>query len=788
VDAALSGRLAQLDAAPLTPRDGRELARLRTAALDAAIRRLTPLDLRKTAIAAIGGYGRQEMTPASDVDLLIVYEPDAEDEAAAVAEAVLYPLWDGGLAVGHVVRTLGECVFQARRELESLTPLLSARVLDGPELLVQMAKEASLEVARADPRRFARRVAADRARREERYGRIGRTQDPDLKESLGGLRDLQTIGWLEAALGVAPPPEQAAFLEDATDLILAARTALHRVTGARENVIGDAVQEGVAQELGLQEEAGWEARDALMRLLARTGRHVATVVDELLGEAAGEATDQASAEAVGRFAAALDAHPEGWDEASLGAFVGLLDRGLAGPAVDELDRREALEALLPGWPAVAGRPQHDPYHRFPVDVHLVETAVEVARLLDIEGGDDPVAATAVASVEDRGAVLLGALLHDIGKVGRGSHVPVGVDVAAEIVERMGLPDDRRQLILFLVRDHLLLSDTATRRNLDDEDLILHVAARVGDRDRLGALYLLTLADAVATGPSASTPWRTGLIRDLVARVDRAFERGLMDPDRAAEVGRAEAAIRAALTAAGVEPGDVERFLDVTPPAYAVWVDADQTPTHIGLVIPPPDEAEVRVNFGRGRSPETWSVTVAAQDRTGLLSTIAGAFAVSGISILSARAFTTSDAVALDAFDVVGAFDDIPQERWDRFRSFLAGALEGRVDLSARLAQQREHYRPPTADVPVRVTVTTDDSDYFTLVEVQAADRLGLLFELARAFTDQGVDVHVAQAATYGPRIVDVFYVTEQSGGKLEDPERIAALRPALADAATPGES
>jgi [protein-PII] uridylyltransferase len=787
VDAALSGRMAQLDAAPLTPRDGRELARLRTSALDAAIRRLTPLDLRKTAIAAIGGYGRQEMTPGSDVDLLIVYEPDAEDEAAAVAEAVLYPLWDAGLAVGHVVRTLGECVFQARRELESLTPLLSARVLDGPELLVQMAKEASLEVARADPERFARRVATDRARREERYGRIGRTQDPDLKESLGGLRDLQTIGWMETALGIAPPADQAAFLEDATDLILAARTALHRVSGGRENVIGDAVQEGVAQELGIQDEPGWEARDALMRLLARTGRRVASVVDELLRGAAGEAADAAAEEAVGRFAAALDAEPGGWDERSLAAFVELLELGLAGAAVEELERREVVGNLMPGWAAVAGRPQHDPYHRYPVDVHLIETAAEVGRLLRTEGGDDPVAATAVASVQDRGALLLAALLHDIGKVGRGSHVPVGVEVAAEILDRLAVGDVRRQVVLFLVRDHLLLSDTATRRNLDDEDLILHVAARVRDRDRLGALYLLTMADAVATGPSASTPWRTGLIRDLVARVDRAFERGLMDPDRAAEVGLAEAAIREALAAAGVEPGDAERFLDVTPPAYAVWVDADQTPTHTGLVIPPPDESEVRVNFGRGRSPETWSVTVAAQDRTGLLSTIAGAFAVSGISILSARAFTTSDGVALDAFDVVGAFDDIPQERWDRFRSFLAGALEGRVDLTARLAQQREHYRPPTADVPVRVTVTTDVSDYFTLVEVQAADRLGLLFELARAFTEQDVDVHVAQAATYGPRVVDVFYVTEQSGGKLEDPERIEALRPALVDAAT-GES
>jgi [protein-PII] uridylyltransferase len=180
------------------------------------------------------------------------------------------------------------------------------------------------------------------------------------------------------------------------------------------------------------------------------------------------------------------------------------------------------------------------------------------------------------------------------------------------------------------------------------------------------------------------------------------------------------------------------------------------------------------------------VTVGARDRLGLLATIAGAFAVSGISILTARAFTTSDGVALDAFDVSGSFPgEIAEDRWERFRGLLTGALDGTVDLDGRVAAWRSQYRAPAADVAVTVSVTGDVSDYFTLVEVQTTDRLGLLFDLARAFAVAGVDVHVAQAATYGPRIVDVFYVTEGSGGKIDDPERLEMLRSVLRSAAAP---
>ncbi len=791
MDAALSGRLAQLDAMPIRLEDGRLAARRRADAMDAAIRRLAPPDLRRAAIAAVGGYGRSELTPGSDIDLLVVYEPDAEDEAAGVVEAVLYPLWDAGMRVGHAVRTLGETVFEARRTLESLTSLLSARLLDGPELMVELVRNAAADVVRDDLVGFGERLRTARLERERRHGRIGHVQEPDIKESLGGLRDLQTIGWLAASSGAASPAfaERADALSgDALDTILAVRAALHRVAGGQEDRLADAHQASVAEALGIEAEPGWEARDVLMRTLAATGRRVASVVDGLLAPAgANEAVDELDRE--------LGELPDGtWSAAALGRFEALLAEGRGGDAVDAVDARGLVATLLPGWPDLQGRPQHDPYHRYPVDVHLTEAAAVAARLLRAirdgeteHPGDDPVAAAAAGAIADPGALLLGALLHDCGKVGRGSHVPIGVENATRILDRMGIEPPRRDAVLFLVREHLLLSDIATRRNLDDEDLILHVAARVRDRERLGLLYLLTLADAEATGPSASTPWRLGLIRELVARVDRAFDRGLMDPDQAASVERAEAEIRAALAAAGVAPERADRFVDATPPAYALWVDPAESPAHLDLIDPTPAPNEARIRIVPGRSPDMpAAVTIGAHDRLGLLGTIAGAFAVSGISILSARAFTTSDGVALDAFDVRQSFEEegISDERWNRFAALLGGALDGTVDLDARVAEWWSIYRAPSPDVPVKVTVANDVSDFFTLFEVQAADRLGLLFDLARAFSANALDVHVAQVATYGPRVVDVFYATEGTGGRIEDPVRIDGLRAALAAAAS----
>jgi [protein-PII] uridylyltransferase len=347
---------------------------------------------------------------------------------------------------------------------------------------------------------------------------------------------------------------------------------------------------------------------------------------------------------------------------------------------------------------------------------------------------------------------------------------------------MGFDGDVRDDALFLVREHLLLADTATRRNVGDEDVVTRVASRVGDPRRLALLYLLTVADAEATGPAAATPWRLGLIRALVARVDALFGRGLMDTGRAAGLSRAEAAVRAALA---VHPrSTVDRFLEAVPATYLSTVAPNEAADHVDLVLPPPRPGELRVRVGAPRLPGAASLSVATADRMGALANIAGALTLAGLSIISAQVFTTEGGTALDLFEVRGAFEaDIAGERWERFRAALAGAVAGEVDLPAEVRRLRSEYRAPSVAVPVAVRVSGGLSDFFTVVEVEAADRLGLLFDLCLAVARLGFDVHSARVATYGPRVVDVFDVTDEGGVKVTDEGRVVALERALRAAA-----
>jgi [protein-PII] uridylyltransferase len=598
--------------------------------------------------------------------------------------------------------------------------------------------------------------------REARFGSVGRMLEPDLKEGLGGLRDIQVLRWLKH---VPEPilPETGGQVGAALDFLLLVRAALHRVSGSRSNRLLAEHHGPIAQALGIEDRAGWEARDLLMREVFRHGRLVEQVTDGALGV---HRRVRQPWQALPTDLIDIVIRPEGPD------------------MLRAADAEGAIERLLPEWEEVRGRPQRDPYHRFPVDVHLVETLAEAARLL--RESDEPFAARASGSIGDPAALLLGALLHDIGKVGRGSHVQTGIAVAAGALDHLGVIGERREDVLFLVREHLLLSDTATRRNLEDEDLILHVAARIEDERRLALLYLLTVADAHATGPTASTPWRLGLIRELVAKVSHVFERGLMDRDRAGRLAAAEKISREALGFAGVPTHDAEAFVAAVPSGYLLRVSPEDISGHVPLVIPRPGPTEVRVAVRESVTPGTYRLSLGAVDRLGLLAAAAGAMTLSGLSILGAQAFTTEDGLALDVFEVRGVFEeDVDEDRWERFRSVMAEALEGKLDLRERIRSLRAHYRSATGDARISVRIDDEGSDFYTVVEVSAPDRLGLLFDLASTLAEHDLDVHVAKVATYGEKVVDVFYVRDSAGQKIHDPGRTDALEQSLIASSQP---
>jgi [protein-PII] uridylyltransferase len=769
------------------------------------------------ALVAIGGYGRRLQLPASDVDVLLLHDGASPVDVRRLTDAILYPLWDAGLAVGQAVRTPQECAEIARERFDALTAMLDGRVLAGDAHVASRALAAVREPVTADPDGFVDKLRSASTERRERFGSAAHLLEPDLKEGSGGLRDVTSIGWLEIALGAdlvgagLLRSHEREALDAAEEFLVRARSAIHLETGKRTDRLIVDLQPAVARAMGFVDEPRLIAIDGLMRALFQHARAVEHVLGVVVDRAAGaggtvvpgearsgagsprtdpaavlvlladvaDADGVASAELLDAIEDAEVPDPVVWTDAARHAFLRLLRAG--GPGIrmlDALDRLDLLARYLPQWRAVRCRPQRDPYHRLTVDAHLTEALEGMARVLRLGDPDDPIHDELAPLLADHDALLLGALLHDIGKVGEGSHVPIGARAAAEFLDAMGVAADTRDLAVFMVAEHLLLPDTATRRDLTDENLVLDVAARVGTPERLAALYLLAKADAVATGPAAWTPWRRTLIRELVAKVQHVLERGEMGERLATRLTDRVERIREVL---GNEPeADVERFVLRMPRGYFLTVEPSQAARHFRTITPALGANEVRTATANGVRPGTYEVLVVAIDRPGVLSWISGALAIGGISILSAQVFTTEDGTAVDLFEVEGAFEpEITESRWRAFRSTLRRTIEGSISLEHRVDEKRRSYPSPKVTTPVTVQVDNHASDFFTVVEVGAPDRIGLLYDITRVFADLKLDVHLAKVATYAGRVVDAFYVRDGVGRKIEDPVQLGEIESAL---------
>jgi [protein-PII] uridylyltransferase len=718
---------------------------------------------------------------------------------------VFYPFWDAGITLGHAVRTVGDCLSEASERLDVLCSLLDARLVAGDGALVEDLERRLGAAVGKRRAHWIDALADDAAARHRGPAACSTSLEPDLKEGSGGLRDVHAVGWGIAISGAdLVRGDEQRTLDEAEEFLIRLRSSLHLLTGKKTDRLVKDHQADLAPVFGFDATAGLDAADALMRGLFEHGRHVEHIRALVLERArdprpsAGAASPPTSPEDVleallemSRSGAPpppgwLDAlssvdlgpAPFVWTERMRSAFLALLATGDSGvSALEVLDRAGLLVAYIPEWEPVRSRPQRDPYHRYTVDMHLTATVATVAEMLEGKSDDDALTA-AVSAVTDPDALLLGALLHDIGKTGEGRHVEVGARAAAEALRRMGIPEGTRERAELLVREHLLLSDTATRRDLGDPNIVLDVAARVEDPERLAMLYLLSVADAEATGPHASTPWRMGLVRELVGRVEHVLERRDMDHERAGELrSRTE---RARELLSSEQPEAVAGYLERLPRPYLLAVPPEDVAAHFNLLSSPIGSAEVRTAARAGSRRGTWELAVVAADRPGLLARMAGSLALAGLSILSAQAFTTEDGVAIDLFVVEPAFHgDIDEERWRIVRHTLRKALEGRLSLEYRVREKRRHYPSPPAEVPTEVRVLNDVSDFATVVEVEAPDRLGLLFDLARAFEELRLDVSLAKVATYGPRVVDAFYVRDLYGEKIEDAEHAEEIRRAI---------
>jgi [protein-PII] uridylyltransferase len=730
---------------------------------------------------AVGSYGRKELCPGSDVDVVLIHE--GRDDIRAVADRLWYPLWDAGFVLGHATRTTKEAVALADRDVDALTALLDARLITGDDDLFATLVGRIRDLAQRRRRRLVGELRSAVESRREKFGFVAEMLEPNLKDGGGGLRDVQSLSWAGWTLGEPGGvsallargylrPRDSERLDMARSRHLDLRDALHRVTAGRSDVMTLQDQDAVARETGAPD------ADALVRALAREARTVAWITGDVYDrlEAAergpsgrlarrDRALDDGVVVRDGRIAYAADAAIDAelvlraaaasaelgapfdrvslercqtlrsveWDDTSRESLISLLRAGRrAVPVFEALDQAGVLTRLLPEWEHVRFLPQRNAYHRFTVDRHLLEAVAECAALLDDDGFDGRIARRSRVDL-----LLLAALVHDLGKGMGGDHSVIGAQAAVALARRIGLDQPGIDTLEWLVRNHLVLAQTATRRDLSEETTITRFGRLVGTTDRLDLLYALTVGDSRATGPAAWGPAKAALVRELFVKTDSLFEHGV---------------VGAGLDEHRRETLERHKQLLVGGVLAVSWED---------------------------RGDGMLECAVAAPDRTGLLARVAGVLALYGFDIRDAAGYIV-DGMALEVFDGTDRFGRLadPAGR-DAVVTTLRHALTGELPLEEHLRARIRRYRMPKAAGDVAVVIDEDASPSATVVEVHAPDHVGLLAQVAATFADLEVDVRTAKVATLGDRVVDVFYVRDAGGNKITNRLTLDQLKATL---------
>ena len=686
------------------------------------------------ALVALGGWGCGALQPSSDLDILVLTDAPA-DKLKPFVEAVLYPLWDAGLDVGHQVRSPREQRHAMRADFATCTAALTGRPIAGDERWAATV----LATCAADARKRSRVLLGELAGRP----RPGTPYllEPDLKDGAGGRRDYDELTWTAAVLSgdVQHDPsslvglgiltaEEYDHLARAAETIARARWCLGR-SGAGNLMSLDAL-DGLPE--GLSQETQTALADTALAL-ARARRR-----------AAGEPVE-----------------PD--DPLAPETIFSLLDAGEPGIAVlEEATQAGRLEGLAPGYRDLMTLRRPGLGHQLTVGAHSIRAASLVMRL-----PADSALARSAAAIEHRRTLQVAALAHDVGKAMAGQdHPQVGAAPAEQIAGRFGLNGQAAADVADLVRNHLLLAEIATRIDIDDEDAVLSAAARVGRRELLAPLHLLTAADSLATGPATWSPWTAALIGGLVARLDAALSD---DVDGAGLATRGES-VRAATLASLPERDTAERaFVLGAPLRYLAGRDPGDVSRDARLVaelFSAGSADEARTAVSPGPADGSHYLTVIAPDRPQLLARIAGAISLAGLDILAVDAYGARSGMVLDTFVVASAtLRPVTTETFVSFERLLRAALRDRLELRTRLAERRKHY-PARSRAPLQVT--TVSAGYDTAVRVSAPDRPGLLHDLAQAVSATGLNIRWAKILTVDGMAIDTFHVVDADGGPVDD--------------------
>lgn len=814
----------------------------------------------RLAIVAVGGYGRAELAPHSDLDLLFLLPDQQTPREGQLIEWMLYLLWDLGLKVGHATRTVDECLKLARQDLTIRTGLIDARYLYGEQsLFADLKTRFRSEVVRGSESTFIAAKLAERTQRHKRMGDSRYVVEPNIKDGKGGLRDLQTLFWIAkyvhsvdaveelAEKGVFSRAETRKFAK-AHEFLWTLRAHLHMLTDRPEERLTFDVQGEIARRMGYTDHRGARGVERFMKHYYLTAKDVGDLTRIYCAalEVETERKPRFSMERLGLgrlsfrkkelsgfeiesgrlkvgdnnafshdpvaflrlFRVAqehdLEIHPSTLrlirqnlklidaklradPEANRLFLEVLTDRRNPEITLRQMNEAGVFGRFVPEFGRVVAQTQHDMYHVYTVDEH---TLFAIGMLHRIETGelkeDQPVAAEAIRHVQSRRALYVAILLHDIAKGRGGDHSELGAEIGAKLGPRLGLTPEETESVVWLVRYHLAMSSTAFKRDIMDPQTIRDFVALVQSPERLKLLLCLTVADIRAVGPNVWNAWKATLLSQLYYRAEEVLLGTSPEEGARNRIQAAQQALRAALVGWGED--EIARHLERGYPAYWLTVDLETQARHAALVRGAerdglPLAIDTRIDRGRGIT----EITVYTTDHPGLFSQIAGALALVGANIVAAQIFTMSNGMALDTFWIQevtpmggsgGAFDR--PEKLAKLSAFIDQSLTGRLRLREALAERpMQVVRARMLPLAPRVIIDNEASANFTLVEVNGRDRPGLLYELTRTLTSLGLQISTAKIATYGERAVDVFYVKDVFGLKLENKNHLQRLRDRL---------
>src|SRR5512143_118949 len=800
-------------------------------------------------LVALGGYGRGELHPLSDLDLMLIYDGEMGPYVQRATQGILYALWDLGLQVGHAVRSLPDCLAMARTDFASRTSMQEARYVVGDRRLFQRFRRVLAEnVYRKDFGEFLETTLGERDQRYRKFGGSPYMGEPNVKESAGGLRDIHTAMWLASTKfgtrtlrelydkRLITEREQKAT-DEALTFLWRVRNELHFLSGHKNDVLSRDIQPQIAKNFGYTADELSLGVEKFMRDYYLHARVIHRVSRRLIARCRETLSRRASVQRRLRQEALADglivideqlhlAQPDGrafredplrllkvfWHSHQLGFELGidveraieesldLIDDafrasaeardlflgicrnwGRAAQTFREMHELGVLGGYLPEWGALTCLVQYDVYHRFSADQHSLIAVQNLEALAPGQSADSEGNAQVVSELERPGLLMLGMLLHDIGK-GRGhGHVAKGIPLIEALTARLELAPEDADKVIFLVAHHLTMSHIAQRRDIDDPKTIESLAEVCKSPERLRMLYLLTCADMRAVGPGVMTGWQAQILWDLYARTLVHLTGGQRErPTREAVAQRVIEAMR----------GEVPRttlaaHLAMLSERYLATTSPQRIAAHLRLLDRLAEEGVLATELFHHPDLGSSELVVATRDVPGLFSLIAGSLAAQGINILSAQIHTRVDGIVIDTFQVNDPFGEAVTEeaRWRRTLEALRRVLRGEVSVEELLARRRAvHPGAEGVAGPPKISLDNQLSDSHTVLEVKCPDRVGLLYVITRTLSAHGLDIASARIATEIDQAYDTFYLTDRQGRRLEDEAAMARVRESLEDA------